>query len=92
MALYYLSFCGEEGWRGGTVVEAEDFIMAVVKTHRLGINPGGEVHGAALQEDAMNDPEALRNVAAMLNRLMTQEQMTEALGTDEMVSWPEGGR
>ena len=51
MAFHYLSFAGEEGWRGCTVVEADSFLEAVLKTHRLGINPGGEVAGVELCEE-----------------------------------------
>ena len=87
MALHYLSFVGEEGWRGCTVVAADDFMEAVIKTHTLGINPGGEVKGTELPEEIMDDPDAAAHVAACLNRLITREQMTELFGPDDLIPW-----
>lgn len=43
MAWYYLSFAGEEGFRGACIVEAIESMNAVAVATRLGINPGGEV-------------------------------------------------
>ncbi len=45
MKWYYLSFAGDEGFRGACVVQADDFISAVQETHRRKINPGGQVMG-----------------------------------------------
>jgi len=45
MNLFWLSFAGDEGWRGGCFIEANSFTEAVAETHRLGISPGGEVRG-----------------------------------------------
>lgn len=41
--LFYLSFSGEEGWRGGAFVEAADTIGAIRRSWALRINPGGNV-------------------------------------------------
>jgi hypothetical protein len=85
MAFHYLSFAGEEGWRGCTVVEADSFLAALLKTHHLGINPGGEVASIELCEETMDNPDAAARVAACLNRLMTREQIAEAFGEDDLI-------
>ncbi|MET0410396.1 MAG: hypothetical protein ABW217_03830 [Polyangiaceae bacterium] len=43
--LWWLSFVGEEGFRGVAIVDAPTFFEAVMKSHALGINPGGELQG-----------------------------------------------
>jgi hypothetical protein len=45
MAWFYLSFAGEEGWRGAVIVQALDFIGAIERSNALKINPHGEVAG-----------------------------------------------
>lgn len=45
MVAWYLSFAGETGSLGACVVDAPGFMEAVLATHALGINPGGEVAG-----------------------------------------------
>jgi hypothetical protein len=41
--LYYLSFGGDEGWRGGCYIYAKSPTDAVREAWRMKINPGGEV-------------------------------------------------
>ena len=51
--LHWLSFADAQGTGknlGVCVVEADSFIGAVEKAHRLKINPGGEVQGATVDE------------------------------------------
>lgn len=43
LGLWYLSFSGEEGFRGAVIVEAHGVTTAVDVAWVLGINPGGEV-------------------------------------------------
>lgn len=50
MKYFYLSFAGEEGFRGGCVVEADDFLSAISEAHRLGINPHGQVKGQCISD------------------------------------------
>ena len=45
---WYLSFAGEDGWRGAVMVLARGFTSAVQVANRLGINPGGEIAGEHL--------------------------------------------
>lgn len=42
---WYISFAGETEFLGGVVIEAHGFTDAIAKTHRLGINPGGQAGG-----------------------------------------------
>ena len=46
-----------------------------------------EVQGVELPEEVMACPEAAVRVGAMLNRLMTRDQIEEAFGCDELISW-----
>lgn len=43
MKRWYLSFAGEEGWRGCAHIKAPSADAAITESWRLGINPGGEV-------------------------------------------------
>lgn len=43
MTLFYLSFAGEEGWRGACYVEAPIMELAHIQAHLAGCNPGGEI-------------------------------------------------
>lgn len=42
MPVFWLSFA-DNGFRGVVVTEAEDLRAAIRRTHRLGINPGGQI-------------------------------------------------
>lgn len=43
MAVWFLSFAGDDRWLGGLVVEAGHAIAAVEWSHIIGMNPGGQV-------------------------------------------------
>ena len=48
---WYLSFAtDEDGFRGGNIVQADDFLGAVSESSRLGINPHGQCIGLPLSE------------------------------------------
>lgn len=69
-SLWWLSFAGEEGFRGVIITRAFEFLDAVRKTHVLGINPGGQVKGA------MCPPENEHLVRdADVDRLLTREEI-----------------
>lgn len=68
---WWLSFAGEEGFRGVAVVFADSFLRAVVLTKRLQINPGGEVMGRPLER-----PPAPR----YRNRLLSRDETLAAGG------------
>lgn len=78
MKFFYLSFCDPtlpEGQRfiGATMVKATDERDAVSKTHRLGINPGGEIALIELDLWAFNDiPLEARY---LVNRLATRDEV-----------------
>lgn len=38
---WWLSFCGDEGFRGVAIVQGRGIIGAIRQARRLGINPGG---------------------------------------------------
>lgn len=74
---FWVSFSGDEGFRGACIVAADCFDSALRYTHRIGINPGGAVQSMEL-EDAN-----AQNVAPYeLNRLYSKAEM-EALGGSE---------
>ncbi len=39
----WLSFANKNGWLGGCFIQSDSEIEAVNKSHKLGINPGGQV-------------------------------------------------
>lgn len=49
--LIYLSFAGEEGFRGACIVHGSNVLEGAMQAKRLGINPGGEVIGVPLPVD-----------------------------------------
>ena len=50
--LWWLSFAAEDGFRGVIITEALGLSHALQKTHRLGINPGGQVQALPVPCDA----------------------------------------
>jgi hypothetical protein len=48
MNWWWLSFADGGEFLGATLVSAGSFVEAVAVTHRLGINPGGEVQGTEM--------------------------------------------
>jgi len=74
--IYYLSFAGDEGFRGVCLVRAKDSIDAVRVAHRLGINPGGQVMMVLVpQENYDRAPKKLP-----FNRLMDKATLIELGG------------
>lgn len=71
MTRFWLSFADSERPKGTqflgvVIVDAGSFIEAVRLTHVLGLNPGGEVRGTELPDDA--PPVAPRNMRRLLSR------------------------
>lgn len=85
MPMFYLSFSGEEGWRGAVYVRGRDFLDAVENTFRRGINPGGEVLGMALKEEAV----ALIK-PGYVNRLLSKSELREAGPTTGLTRMSDG--
>lgn len=79
MPMYYLSFATPDRSLGATVVAADDEYEAIQKSHRLKINPGGEVLIIELPEELETEPE----IIACLNKLMTREEC-EQLGAKRL--------
>lgn len=65
---FYLSFVNENGFAGAAIVEAKGMAHAIEKAHALGINPGGEVAGCEVPQDALI-PEQAKNRLLSLNEL-----------------------
>lgn len=74
--LFYMSFAdsdGDEGFLGGIIMETHGITLAMIETHALGINPGGEMASWELPEDMQPGPE-------YRNRLLTRDEIESALG------------
>lgn len=60
--MYWLSFADGDlpkgsQFLGACIVDSSEFIAAVVETHNLGLNPGGEVLGIPVPDAAVIVPE-----------------------------------
>lgn len=73
----YLSFCGEEGFRGAVFVAGNDILEGVAEANRLGINPHGEVVGLEIPDEHC-DTEMIQGCR---DRLLSRDDM-EALGLE----------
>lgn len=70
MRWFYLSFAGDEGFRGACIIEARGILGAVSRCNVLGINPGGEVMAIPVPEDQVKDiPEGATDVLLSKDRL-----------------------
>jgi hypothetical protein len=77
MTLYYLSFCDPDKpkgqqFLGATIVEADSSLDAVSKTHRLKINPGGEVMIVELEEPNLEAVKRFINEFVPCKEIMSQ--------------------
>lgn len=83
MSSWWLSFADGDRpvgtqFLGACIVDASDFLIAVAKTHALGINPGGEVQGYEIPEGA---PDLSRWKNRLMSRAECDEMDREILGT-----------
>jgi hypothetical protein len=68
MHRWYLSFVSEEDvFLGACVLDADEFKDALIKSHVLAINPGGQVMGMLVPDDARDN--------LPLNRLMSKAEL-----------------
>lgn len=51
---YWLSFAGEEGFRGAVIVHAEDFLTALMECNFRNLNPHGECLGMEIDAEYAN--------------------------------------
>ncbi len=75
MRLYWLSFCDPEKPQGSQflgvcIVSAEDPALALLYTHQMGINPGGEVVAVPSPDNVDLHP-----FAKFMNRLLSRDQI-----------------
>jgi hypothetical protein len=82
---WYLSFATSEGFLGGVFVKARGPATANRRTHRLGVNPGGEVMMCKL------DPAAPEPAPDMVDRLLSRREIEGRMGAGETVTrMPDG--
>ena len=67
---WYLSYAGEDGFRGGVILRAFGFVHACQRARDLHITPGGQIHGIPVPIDEVP-------VAKYLDRLLTLEELGE---------------
>jgi len=85
---FWLSFAEPGKFLGGVVTQATSLKEAIVKTHKLGINPGGEIQSMEVR------PEFLKNLESFpKDKLMTKEEI-EAIDKnyDDEGNWKGGDR
>lgn len=67
----FLSFVSDHIFLGGIIVKTHGLAHAIRDTHRMGINPGGEVLATVITDDMVPDE-------SFMNRLLTRAEI-EAL-------------
>jgi hypothetical protein len=58
---WYLSFSGEEGFRGATLVRGYDIVSAAMTALFLGCNPGGQILGLPVTNENELPPPKFRD-------------------------------
>lgn len=75
MKYWWLSFVSDDDkFIGVCIVKASEFTDAVMKTHELKINPGGQVAGWPFEEFPS---EFKDKYLSMMDKLLTKEQLEE---------------
>jgi hypothetical protein len=80
MTYFYISFATDEGFRGGTVVQADDAKGAVMEATTRGLNPGGEAAIMEVPPEAEFEPDILAMVNKLLGRDEIEQQGGQRLG------------
>lgn len=92
--LWWLSYAGDEGFRGVVIIEASDFISACRRSAELGLSPGGEVSGHDVPRDipVEEQPNDLRLTLdpANHNRLILIDELRTVFGAKKRSEWEEG--
>jgi len=78
---WYLSFATEKAFNGAACVQARGLGGAIRESHRLGINPGGEVMGGKLPPEIV-PPAELRHHLVDIETL-------RRLFPGQMMPWPD---
>lgn len=71
MTYFYISFATDAGFRGATVVQANDDADALAVATAKGLNPGGEAAIIEVPPEAESEPD----MQAMIDRLVGKEEM-----------------
>ena len=74
MKTFWMSGTDENGFRGACIVEANDFISAVISANLHECNPGGQLYAVEIKPGAMVIPNEARNV------LLTKEDCERMFG------------
>ena len=75
LGLWYLSYAGEEGWRGAIFIEAHGMAEAAYLANHRKLNPGGEVMGVPVPEEEIPAKQ-------WHNRLLTKAELEAATGEE----------
>ena len=75
----FLSFADNDGFKGGAIVKAHGIIDASLTTHRMKINPGGQMACNPIPDREL-PPEEYRN------RLLTKKDLDEIWPDDVVVN------
>jgi hypothetical protein len=76
MPLWYISFATDQGFRGATVVEADDAPHALTVATQRGLNPGGEAAIFAIPPEGESEPDLF----AIRDRLADKAEMMSLQG------------
>lgn len=75
---WYISFC-EDRFLGAAIVQARGMAHAILRCHRLGINPGGEALGWPIPENQLPPPAEARD------RLLSKTDLKRLYGEIERI-------
>jgi hypothetical protein len=84
--LWYLSFVGEEGFRGATIVWGRDMMDACQEAALLRCNPGGEVMGYEIAEERVEW--AKQFVGTLLSRERIEKELGGVVSSSELEGVP----
>lgn len=86
MTRWWLSFVDDETdtFKGVAIVEAPDFLTAVLLSKEHGCNPGGQVMGTDFPEGHVGPENDLP-----LNVLLSREQLQERMEAKSLREWKE---
>lgn len=74
---WQLSFTGDDGWLGGLLIEAPSLASAVMRSHAIGCNPGGEILAIGFRARSVPDGYA--------DRLITDRAEVENMPSPDLV-------
>lgn len=76
--LFYLSYASETEFLGAIIIETRGMTTAMMETHALGINPGGECMGIEIPPENYPPKECW-------NRLLSREEVERYMGPGQYI-------